>query len=56
METIADENLLAIEGDNGCAVTKDGSKRVVTHSDAPAQDGIVRDERGLIREHVVGGS
>jgi hypothetical protein len=45
METIADENILAIEGVNGCAVTKDGSKRIDTHPDVPARDRIISNER-----------
>ena len=56
MEAIRDENFLAVKGYDRGAVAEDGSERVVTHSDAPARDRIVRDERGLIREHVVGGS
>ena len=36
MEAIPDEYLLAIEGDDGCPVAKDGGKRVVTHPNTPA--------------------
>ena len=56
METIADEDLLAVKGYDGGAVAEDGSKRVVTHSDAPTRDRVVRDERGFVRKHVIGGS
>jgi hypothetical protein len=41
MEAVADENLLAIEGDDSSAVSTNGSKRVVTHSDAPSEDRII---------------
>ena len=54
MEAIPDEDLLAIEGDDGRAVAKDGGKRVVTHPNTPARDRMVGNERRLIREHVVG--
>ncbi len=56
MEAIPDEDLLAIEGDDGCTVAKDGGKRVVTHSNTLARNRMVGNERRLIREHVVGGT
>ena len=56
VEAIPDEDLLAIEGDDGCTVAKDGGKRVVTHSNTLARNRMVGNERRLIREHVVGGS
>ena len=56
VEAIPDEDLLAIEGDDGRAVAKVGGKRVVTHPNTPAQDRMVGNERQLIREHVVGTS
>ena len=56
MEAIANKNLSAVEGYDRRAMAKDGGEGVVTHSDSPARDRIVRDECGLIREHVVGGA
>ncbi len=54
VEAIPDEDLLAIEGDDGRAVAKDRGKRVVTHPNTLAQDRMVGNERRLIWEHVVG--
>ncbi len=52
-----DEDLLAIKGDEGCTVAKDGGKRIVTHPNTPAQNRMVQgNKHRLIREHVVGGS
>ena len=56
VEAIPDEGLLAIEGDDGCAVAKDGGKRIVTHPNTPTQNRMVEKERQLIWEHVVSGS
>jgi hypothetical protein len=40
VEAIPDEDLLTIEGDDGCTLAKDGGKRFVTHPNTPAkQDG-----------------
>ncbi len=56
VEAIPDDDLLAIEGDDGCAVAKYGGKRIVAHLNTLAQNRMVGNERRLIREHVVGGS
>ncbi len=56
MEAITDEDLLAIEGDDGCTLAKNGGKRIVTHPNTPARNRMVGNERRLILEHVVGGS
>jgi hypothetical protein len=54
METMANQDLLAVERDDGGAITKDQSKRVVTHVDLMPQDWIVGDKGRFVREHVVG--
>ena len=56
VEAVSDEDFLPIEGDDGRAVAKDWSKRIVAHSNPSPRDRMVRDECRLIREHVIGGS
>jgi hypothetical protein len=48
METTANQDLLAIERDDGGAITKDRSERVVIHVDLTPRDWIVGD-KGKIR-------
>ena len=56
MKAIPDEDFLSIEGDDGQAVAKDWSKQIVAHPNPSSQDGMVRDERRIIREHMLGGA
>jgi hypothetical protein len=54
MKTKANRDLLAIARDDGGAITKDWSKRVVTHVDPMPQDWIVGDKGRLVLDHVGG--
>ncbi len=53
---IADEMTLTIQRNNGSPMTKDRGKRLVTHLNPKAADGLVRDERAAVRDHVVSGA
>jgi hypothetical protein len=56
VEDIADEKTLAIERDDGRSPTQDGGKRIVTHMDAEAVNGLVGDESPPVGNHVVSGA
>ena len=45
VEAVSDEDFLPIEGDDGRAVAKDWSKRIVAHSNPSPRYRMVRDER-----------
>jgi hypothetical protein len=50
VEAISDEDLLAIQrDDDGSAVPKDWSKRIVAHANSPPDDWIIGNESRLIR-------
>jgi hypothetical protein len=53
IEDIADEKTLAIERNDSSAPTQDGSKRIVTHVDAEAVNGLVGDKGPTVGNHVV---
>jgi hypothetical protein len=53
---IADEKRLTIQRDNGSPTTKDWGKKIVTHSNPKAADGLERDESAAVRDHVVSGA
>jgi hypothetical protein len=53
MEDISDEKALAVERNDSSAPTQDGSKRIVTHADAEAVNGLVRDKGPTVGNHVV---
>jgi hypothetical protein len=54
METMANQDLLAIEKDDDGAIIEDRSKRVVTHVDPMPQDWVVGDKGRFVWNHVVG--
>jgi hypothetical protein len=53
MEDIADEKTLAVERNDSRTPTQDGSKRIVTHADAEAVNGLVGDKGPTVGDHVV---
>jgi len=53
MEDISDEKALAVERNDSSAPTQDGSKRIVTHADAEAVNGLVGDKGPTVGNHVV---
>ncbi len=48
-EAIPDEDFLAIQRDDGGAIPKDWSKRIVAHANLPPDNWIIRNESQLIR-------
>ncbi len=54
MEAMVNQDLLAIEGDDGRAMTKDWCERIIAHANSTSQDGIVGDKGRFVRDHVVG--
>ncbi len=56
MEDIADEKTLAIERNGHRSTTQDGGKRIVTHVDAEAVNGLVGDEGATVGDHMVCGA
>jgi hypothetical protein len=55
MEDIPDENAFSVEAEDGSAMTKNRDVRIVSHADVEAQNGLVGDERRLVRDHVIRG-
>jgi hypothetical protein len=53
MEDIADEKTLAVERNDSGAPTQDRSKRIVTHADAEALNGLVGDKGPTVGNHVI---
>ena len=53
MGDIVDEKVLAIERNDSGAPTQDGSKRIVTHADAEAVNGLVGNKGPTVGNHVV---
>ncbi len=49
VEAISDEDLLAIQRDDGSAVSKDWSKPIVAHANSPPKDRIIGNKSQLIR-------
>ncbi len=49
MEAISDEDLLAIQRDDGSAVPKDWSKQIIAHANLLPDDRIIGNESRLIR-------
>jgi hypothetical protein len=56
MEDIADEKALAVERNDHHSTTQDGGKRIVTHADAEAKNGLVGDEGTTVGDHMVCGA
>jgi hypothetical protein len=53
---IANENTLAVEGDNGRIMAKDPDKRIIAHPDLKIEDGLILDEHQLVGDHVIYGT
>ncbi len=49
VEAIPDEDFLTIQRDDGSAIPKDWSKRIVAHANLPPNNLIIRNESRLIR-------
>ena len=54
MESVPNENPLAIEGDDSRTSSKSREVRVVPHSHLQVRGGLVGDKRRLVLEHVMG--
>jgi hypothetical protein len=54
METMVNQDLLAIESNDGGAITKDWSKKIVTHANPMPQDWMVGDKGRFVLDHVFG--
>ena len=54
VESVPNENPLAIEGDDSRTSSKSRKVRVVPHSHLQVRGGLVRDKHQLVWEHVIG--
>ena len=54
MESVPNENSLAVEGDDRGASSENRKVRVVPHAHLQVGGGLVGDESRLVQEHVIG--
>jgi hypothetical protein len=49
VDAISDEDILAIQRDDGSAIPKDWSKQIIAHANLPPDNRIIGNESRLIR-------